>query len=155
MTKKVIESDTAKKTAISCFNKAWDYIDKKKRTEDDIIEMLNLVHSSLWLWQNVDGHTKTNLSVGYWQVSRVYALVGDGLNSKRFALKCVEISKDKSVEPFFLAYGYEAAARALKISGNPKVAKEYISKAKEALSHSKEKDTEGLQKDLEEIESNL
>lgn len=47
MKEEIIESNLAKKAAIWCFNKAWDYLDNEQLSDEERSELLNLVHSSL------------------------------------------------------------------------------------------------------------
>ena len=35
------------------FNEAWKYLEKKKLTKKEKISLLNLVHTSFYLWQQV------------------------------------------------------------------------------------------------------
>jgi len=136
---------------VEYFNKTWDYIDKKNRTESDVIEMINSAHTSFWFWNNYKEHTKTNMSIGLWQLSRVYALANDGVMSKLFAEECIKLSKDPSVDSFYLAYGYEALARSYYLTGNAGKVKEIIKIGKEVLKNSKEKEIDGLVKEMDEL----
>jgi hypothetical protein len=61
----------------SCFNLAWELIDKPDRTAEDDEQMVRLAQASLWHWTQRSDCTDKNLSIGYWQVSRVCALLGD------------------------------------------------------------------------------
>jgi hypothetical protein len=47
MKEEIIESNLAKKAAIWCLNKAWDYLDNEQLSDEERSELLNLVHSSL------------------------------------------------------------------------------------------------------------
>lgn len=121
--------------SVACFNAAWDLIDKNPRTELETEQMIHLSHASFWHWTEVPGVTKTNLSVGYWQLSRVYALANQGEESLFYGKRCLDIGLENQLEPFFIAYGYEAIARAYKVlqnwdqvTGNKEIAMEYIQK---------------------------
>lgn len=100
-----------------CFNKAWDLIDKPDRTPTDNEEMLRLGMTSLWHWMQRQDCTPTTLSAGYWQVSRINALLGRAADARRYGELCLEISQQEGVEPFYLAYAYEALARAALVAG--------------------------------------
>lgn len=56
--------------AANCFNQTWDYIDKPARTSEEGLAMLLASMASLWHWTQRKEVTPTNLSVGYWQLSR-------------------------------------------------------------------------------------
>ncbi|WP_163102474.1 hypothetical protein [Peribacillus alkalitolerans] len=107
-----------KQLATACFNKVWDFLDKKNRNDEENEQMIHMCHSSFWHWTQVEDHTKTNLSIGYWQLSRVYAVVGQGENSLRYAKKCIAVSDEAELPPFYRGYAYEAEARAHGVLGN-------------------------------------
>jgi hypothetical protein len=152
MVSTVIDSAVARSAAASCFNRVWDLMDKKDRSAIEQREMIGLAHVSLWLWEQVSTHTQTNLSIGYWQISRVYALVGEGGQALSFAEACMEKSTDLSVDPFYRAYAHEAKARALLVLGRTDEAREALAAARSEQRVSKEKEIEGLSKDIEELE---
>ncbi len=59
-----------------CFNRAWELIRRIDRTELESEQMLLLAQASLWHWTQRPDCTPRNLSIGYWQLSRVFALLG-------------------------------------------------------------------------------
>jgi hypothetical protein len=61
----------------ACFNQAWDLIDKLDCTEADDCLMVALNQASIFHWMNRPDCTDMNLSVGYWQASRIQALLGN------------------------------------------------------------------------------
>lgn len=101
-----------------CFNRSWDYIDKPARTTGEADMMLQLSLASLWHWTQREDCTSTNLSIGYWQVSRVFALLGQADNARHYGELCLDASEKEGVLPFYLGYAYEALARAEQVSGN-------------------------------------
>ncbi|SEO63472.1 hypothetical protein [Paenibacillus sp. OV219] len=103
---------THKALASSCFNQVWDLLDKKDRTTIDDEMMVHLCHSSFWHWTQASEHTQRNLSIGYWQLARVYAVTQSGEQALAYSNRCIEVSEAAELEPFYIAYGYEAAARA-------------------------------------------
>ena len=86
--------------------------------------------ASLWHWMQRPDCSMTNYSVAYWQLARVYALVNGPQNALKYAKICLSVSKGKEVEPFYLAYAYEALARAEMKAQNRKKMLEYLDKAK-------------------------
>lgn len=149
----VLDSLLSKKLGIRCFNQTWELIDSPKRSPEGDLDMITLAHASLWFWKHHEGHTPTNLSIGYWQLSRVYALVGDGMMAARFGQACVDVSDDASVDTFYLAYGYEALARACTLLGQTEAASRHIERARHVLIRSKETETDALLTDLKGLEA--
>lgn len=134
-----------------CFNKTWEHIDKDgTRSSEESMEMLHTAIASLWHWGQRKDVTPENLSVGYWQVSRVYCLIGQPKNARRYGLLALE--KAKALSPFFKGYAYETLARAEMVADNRVIMRVYLEKAREALEQIEEKeDKEILEKDLETI----
>jgi len=93
-----------------CFNQTWPLIDKLDRTEADDEAMILSATASLWHWMQRADCTDRNLSIGHWQVSRVYALLGKGENAMRHAKRSLALATGSS--PFYVGYGHEAVARA-------------------------------------------
>ncbi len=93
-----------------CFNRAWDLIEKPDRTEAEVRLMVALSHASIFHWISRPDCTNKNLSVGYWQASRIQALIGNAQEAIRHAQTCLGYSAN--LEPFHLGYAYEALARA-------------------------------------------
>lgn len=116
--------------SVECFNRAWNYIDKPVRTPEEDEEMIRLTLVSHWHWTQRSDCTPTNLSVGYWQTSRVYALLGQADNARRYGKLCLDISVSASLLPFYVAYAYEALARAEAIAGDYEQKAHYLKKAR-------------------------
>lgn len=98
--------------AAQAFNACWNLIDKPGRTPTEDAEMRRLAEVSFHHWKAFDGHTDTNLSIGAWQLARVYVISGLAQQGLEYAAQCLEISQTGDVEPFYLAYAHEAMARA-------------------------------------------
>jgi hypothetical protein len=101
-----------------CFNRVWGLLDKPNRTPPEDQSMIELCLASLWHWTERDDCTETNMSIGYWQASRVYATVGLADEARRYGRLCLEASKGPDSPPFYLGYAYEALARAEAVAGN-------------------------------------
>jgi hypothetical protein len=113
-----------------CFNRAWDLIDKPSRTPEEDRQMLQLGLASLWHWFQRQDHTSINLSVGHWQVSRIYALLGSAAEARQFAELSLQYGQSAGDFPFYLAYAYEALARAESIGADKVKMKDYLDKAR-------------------------
>lgn len=138
--------------AAECFNRAWDFIDKPQRSPAEDDEMLHLGLASLWHWLQRPDATPTNLSVGYWQVGRIYALRGEAANARHYALLSLQASQAAGVEPFCRGYAYEALARAEALAGSAEKAGEYLRLARALADQVEEKEERDLLlKDLDSI----
>ena len=102
--------------AADAFNACWKIIDQAERTADDDEMMLRLAEVSMWHWQQFEGHTNENLSIGYWQLARVYEMVADSDRAIYYANKCVAVSEAEPLGPFCIGYAYEALARATQVA---------------------------------------
>ncbi len=112
----------------NCFNKTWDLIDKPNRTPDEELAMLHTSMASLWHWSQREDVKPQNLSVGHWQVSRVYALLGQAENALRYGALSLRLAE--GLEPFYTGFAYEALARAEMVGGNKEKMNEYLEKAR-------------------------
>lgn len=110
-----------------CFNETWKFIDQQNRNLNDDARMAATTLTSLWHWMNRPDCTPRNLSIGYWQASRVFALLGHAESARFFAERCLENSRGE--EPFYLAYAYEALARSAAIANNTDEARTYHEEA--------------------------
>ena len=125
-----------------CFNKAWNLIDQPSRTpeEDDSAIASNI--ASAWHWKQRDDCTQVNLSVSFWQTSRIYSILGQVDNARRYARLCLDASQGEDVAQFYLGYAYEALARAESLVGNTVQMEQYLNQARNiaaAMSDSDEK----------------
>jgi hypothetical protein len=90
------------------FNKCWDLIDKQDRTADETESMIALSYASLAHWKQRSDCSPMNLSVAYWQLSRVHSLAGMTASARSFGQKCLKISQANKLPPFYIGYAYEA-----------------------------------------------
>ena len=112
-----------------CFNKTWDFIDKDNLSESEKVQMISSAFASLYHWSNREDQTNQNLSVGYWQLSRVFAVLQDGANALKFANLCLDVSQNDDVSEFYLGYAYEALARSEMVNGNADEMNDYLKEA--------------------------
>lgn len=114
--------------AANCFNKAWEFIDNHNRTAEEDLVMLQTAMASLWHWTQREDVTPVNLSVGHWQVARVYALLGQADNARKYAEVSLKYSEGQ--EPMYIGFAYEALARAEMVAGNRAKMNEYLKQAR-------------------------
>jgi hypothetical protein len=135
-----------------CFDRAWDLIEQEERTPEEEDRALNLSVASLWHWTQRPDCTTKQLSLGYWQISRIYAITGRPENATWYAERCLEATEDAELPPFYLGYAYEALGRAAMAGRNRRAAMEYIAKARElAQQEESEEDRQLLLDDLATI----
>ena len=138
--------------SVECFNRAWDLMDKTQRTSDEDEEMLRLSLASTWHWTQRQDCTSTNLSVGYWQTARIYALMGQVENARRFGKLSLNASQEEGAELFALGYAYEALARAEMIAGEREPMEAYLEQARGVCERiTDEEDRQQLLQDLKTI----
>lgn len=100
-----------------CFNATWELLDRHDRTPKDDEQMLLRAMASLWHWTKRLDATVENLSVGYWLVSRVHAVLGRAEEARRYGQLALDSVEGKPVDPFYPAYAHEALARAECMAG--------------------------------------
>jgi len=111
-----------------CFNRTWTLIEKADRTADDNEAMILCALASLWHWTQRPDCTDVNLSVGHWQVSRVYALAGQGDNAMRHAGRSLALAAGAS--SFYIGYAHEAVARAAALLGDETTFQSHLAEAR-------------------------
>lgn len=112
-----------------CFNLTWDLLDKAVRTTDENETMIQACLASLWHWSQRPDCTDRERSVGAWQAARVYAVVQQPDNARRYGQMALAFAHDQP--PFYQAYAYEALARAEVAAGNRIVAQQYLEQARQ------------------------
>ncbi len=133
--------------AAHCFNGAWDLIEKPNRTPADDRLMVALSQASIFHWLNRPDCTDRNLSIGYWQASRVQALLGNAIEARRHGETCLAFSG--ALEPFYLGYAHEALARAAILAGDAAGADAHLAQAEaQAARVAKAGDRDLLSQDL-------
>ncbi len=110
-----------------CFNRAWDLIEKKNRTPEEDRLMVALNQASIYHWLQRSDCDDRNLSVGYWQASRIQALIGNATEARRYAE--VSLAYSAGLEPFYIGYAHEALARAESLAGNTAQARVHVEAA--------------------------
>jgi hypothetical protein len=133
-----------------CFNRTWDFIDKPDRSSEDDEAMLLCALASLWHWTQRADCTDQNRSVGHWQVSRVYALVGQGENARRHGERCLACASD--APPFYVGYAHEALARAAEVLGDAAAKQKHLQEAWQCAGQVGDESARGaLEADLKSI----
>jgi len=105
-----------KKFAADCFNGTWGLMEKIGRTPEETHKMIAMAYASLYHWGEIG--TPLNLARSHWQISRVWAIIGEGQNAFNHAMVCLNLCEMDDFGPFDLAYAHEALARAAMILGD-------------------------------------
>ena len=75
------------------FNDTWTYLEKAERTAEETEAMVHCCHASFHHWMRVADKKPTHVAVGYWQLSRVYAVAGRGDDAEMFGQKCLAVAE--------------------------------------------------------------
>ena len=138
--------------AAHCFNNAWDLLEKSSRTAEEERLMVALNQASIYHWLNRPDCERRHLSVGYWQASRIQAVLRNAVEARRFGEVCLSYSED--LPPFFVGYAHEALARAALLAKDAARAERHLEAATKQAAHvDREDDRTLLIKDLEELKA--
>ena len=137
--------------SIEYFTQTWEYIEKtESRTPEENMTMLHTAIASLWHWTQREDVTFENLSVAYWQVSRVYNLIKQPNNARMYGLLALKYAEE--LGPSLKAYAYETLARAEMQTNNRVIMRFYLEKAHQMVEQIESvEDKESVLKDLESI----
>ncbi len=124
------EREFHRRSAINCFNRAWDYMVMKSRSAEDDLQMLNLAHASRYHWGLVGA--PRNLAVGDWQLSRVYAELGEPSLALMFARSALAACEEDDLGDIAHTAN-EAMAHAFAVAKDYDSAKKYLSRARRQL----------------------
>lgn len=139
-----------RKFAADCFNQTWELLDKGNRTKDEDALMIHTAHASRYHWEQIG--KPLHFARGDWQISRVYAVLGFGVMSHRYAKRCLDWCEKENLGDFDLAFAYESLARACSVSGDIAKVGGYIRLARDAAeSIQKEADKAYLLSELKTI----
>lgn len=102
--------------AIECNNQAWDLVEAKQRTDDQLEKMLHLAHASRYHWQHAG--TELNWLRAEVLLSTAYSVAGRSENAIVYAESARGlINQVKEMTPFDQASISGAHAFALAVSG--------------------------------------
>jgi hypothetical protein len=127
--------------AAHCFNAAWNLMEKPNRTAEEDEQMLRLSLASHWHWTQRNDYMVKTQSIAHWQTARIYALMGQADNARRYAQLCLQASQNQNVAPIYLAYAYEALARAEAVAENPRDMTRYLDEARQIANTIAESDS--------------
>lgn len=129
MPEQTIDPAVHRQLAVQLFNHVWTLLDKPALTAKEEQEMIHAAHASRHHWGVVGGPKEW--SIGEWQISRVYADLNRPEPAIYHARRAIQWAEEPDVAPFFLAYGYEALARAYSVAGDIDAALKYVAQSVE------------------------
>ncbi len=136
--------------AADIFNVVWSYLDKPDRSAEEDRIMLAAAYASLYHWMNTPGVTAQQLSVGYWQLSRVQST----LKAADEAGRAAELARHyaETLPPFYKGCALEAQARAALTAGRTGDALKCLDMARTHLGEIDDEDeAEILRTDLDSL----
>ena len=140
----------------NCFNKTWEFIEKDELSEEGMEDMLATAFASLWHWKQRDDCKPGNLSIAYWQLGRVHTLAKDQQTAEKFGKKCLKVSMDAKLDPFYIGYAYEVLIGAALLNDDKKTAAAFLVKAREQLALIEDKENKSyLSADLDKLEAQI
>lgn len=118
--------------AVDFHRQTWDLLEKPGRTRFDDVRMLDYAHASLAHWRT--SGTAVRQQRGEWLVSRVHAVLGEGVQALKHAQICYELLENNrgEMESSDFAFAYEAIARAYAVNGEKAEALKFIERAQKA-----------------------
>jgi len=105
-----------RQVAVDLFNHVWRLLDIEQRTAAEDDALVHAAHASRWHWGRVGGPEQW--TIGEWQCSRVYAVLGRGEPALFHAQRCLDLCNDSGLDSFVPASAHEALARAYAVLGD-------------------------------------
>src|SRR5438128_19348 len=128
MSTPLLDATQHRKLGVDLFNATWKLLDMPERTREEDDRMIHSAHASRLHWEFAGD--ASNLAIGEWQISRVYAVLGRQEPALYHARRSLEICEENGLRDFMLAWAHEAMARALSLSGDPEAGR-HIALARE------------------------
>jgi len=132
----------------ACFNACWGLIDLAERTPEQEEEMIRLAVASHHHWTQRDDCGAKETSVANWQLSRVFARVGEVSLAVRYGQRSLAAGQQEGVGPFYVAYAHEALARAAAVAGDTEARDHHAAEARAALEGVEAETAGWVEKDL-------
>jgi len=123
------------------FNRAWELLEMERAAGQDR-ELLATTLASWLHWQQVGA--PVNLAVAEWQVSRVYAVLGDADRAEVHGRAGLEIAEGAALGPFYLGYAFESLARAAAVAGDQEQRRRWLGMARAVVEQVADQDERAL-----------
>jgi hypothetical protein len=132
---------------VEYFNRVWTLLDQPSRTAEENELMISMSHASLAHWRERPDCGPKQLSIGWWQLARVYAVANRAETAAHYGQLSLDAAAGES--PFFIAYAHEALARAAKVAGDNALMLDHLDKAQSFASQVEDaEDRQWLEADL-------
>ena len=73
----------------------WRLLEKKERSEQDVLRMIMFAKASLYHWKHSPNFQPINEQRGEWMISRVFAVLGKGETALSHAEKTIELTENR------------------------------------------------------------
>lgn len=136
------------------FNETWTLLEKTDQTtvKDQIKIAASL--TSVYHWLKRPDCDDRQRSIGYWQVSRLCAVLGQAAEALYYADLCCHYSR--KLIPFYRGYAYEALARGAALAGNLPAVQTALAEAKGLLTQITDAtESSMLTRDLSNLEATI
>jgi hypothetical protein len=127
--------------AANLFNRTWELLDAERTPEQDC-ELLATALASWLHWRRVGD--ATNHAVADWQVSRVYAVLGDPARAEDHGRASLETAEANGLDPFYVGYACEALARAAAGRGDGAAKAAWLERARQEAAEVGDEEDRGL-----------
>ena len=119
-----LSEDQHRRCASGLFNGTWTLMESTERTEAQAEEMVHAAHASRWHWGIVG--RPVNRARGEWLISRVYSILGKGVQAREHADRYLVMCDEHALDEFDRAFAHEAIARAAAIQQDSQVVADHV-----------------------------
>jgi len=102
----------------------WTLLDKPELTPDDSDRLVSAAYAARF--HHGEFGDPLDVARAEWHLARVNLKVQRPIPALYHGQKCLEICRDSELEPFTIAYAYEALARAAAFIGDTDATEEYL-----------------------------
>ena len=126
-----MEPGGQRELAVSTFNRVWELLELRERTQEEVAEMIHAAHVSCHVWSKIG--SRANVARGEWQCARVYATLGLSEAAIWHARRCLELTEagGKGFEEWDLPGAQQAMAHAHLAAGEVEEARTWAALARE------------------------
>jgi hypothetical protein len=128
-----LAEDQHRRCAAALFNGVWALMEQETRTTEEDEVMVHAAHASRWHWGVVG--KPVNRARGEWQISRVYSILGKGVQAREHADRYLLMCDEHDLGEFDRAFAHEAIARAAAIEGESKDVADHVQYGLAAAGH--------------------
>jgi hypothetical protein len=132
------------------FGRVWELLDQPERSAEEEGEMVSMCHASLAHWRERPDCGPREMSIGWWQLSRVYAVIRQPDIAWHYG--SLSLAAAAQEPPFYIGYAHEALARAAKLAGDIGTMRDHLDQAQAfALQVEEAEERQWLETDLSSL----